>query len=44
MDIIVENITKRYGHQKAVDDVSFTVKPGEILGFLGLQGLQTPPE
>jgi len=38
MDIIVENITKRYGPQKAVDDVSFTVKTGEILGFLGPNG------
>ena len=38
MDIVVENITKRYGAQKAVDDVSFTVKTGEILGFLGPNG------
>ncbi len=38
MDIVVENITKRYGSQKAVDDVSFKVKTGEILGFLGPNG------
>ncbi len=38
MDIVVENITKRYGSQKAVDDVSFKVKNGEILGFLGPNG------
>jgi ABC-2 type transport system ATP-binding protein len=38
MDIIVDNITKRYGPQKAVDGVSFTVKTGEILGFLGPNG------
>jgi gliding motility-associated transport system ATP-binding protein len=38
MDIVVENITKNYGTQKAVDDVSFTVKTGEILGFLGPNG------
>ena len=38
MDIVVENITKQYGIQKAVDDVSFTVKTGEILGFLGPNG------
>lgn len=38
MDIIVENLTKRYGLQKAVDDISFRVKTGEVLGFLGPNG------
>lgn len=38
MDILVENITKLYGFQKAVDDVSFKVKTGEVLGFLGPNG------
>jgi ABC-2 type transport system ATP-binding protein len=38
MDIVVENITKRYGLQKAIDNVSFKVKTGEILGFLGPNG------
>jgi ABC-2 type transport system ATP-binding protein len=38
MDIIVENITKWYGTQKAIDNVSFNVKTGEILGFLGPNG------
>lgn len=38
MDIIIENLTKRYGVQKAVDNISFMVKTGEVLGFLGPNG------
>ncbi len=38
MDIVVENFTKKYGAQKAVDNISFKVKTGEILGFLGPNG------
>jgi ABC-2 type transport system ATP-binding protein len=38
MDIQVENLTKIYGNQKAVDDISFTVRTGEVLGFLGPNG------
>lgn len=38
MDIVVENLTKAYGPQKAVDDISFRVKTGEVLGFLGPNG------
>lgn len=38
MDIKLENITKIYGYQKAVDNISFNVKTGEILGFLGPNG------
>ncbi len=34
----VENITKYYGDFKAVDDLSFEVKPGEIFGLLGKNG------
>ena len=34
----VENVTKYYGDFKAVDDLSFTVKPGEIFGLLGVNG------
>src|SRR5687767_12625667 len=36
--IEVQHITKRYGRVTAVDDVSFTVERGEILGFLGPNG------
>ena len=36
--IEVEHLTKRYGPFTAVDDVSFTVEKGEILGFLGPNG------
>jgi len=38
MSVIVEHLTKNYGPQKAVDDVSFEVSPGEVLGFLGPNG------
>ncbi|MCF6242358.1 MAG: gliding motility-associated ABC transporter ATP-binding subunit GldA [Bacteroidales bacterium] len=38
MSIIVKNITKRYGKQKALDNVSFEIKSGEIVGFLGPNG------
>lgn len=36
--IQIQNLTKTYGHIKAVDDVSFDVNSGEILGFLGPNG------
>lgn len=38
MDIKLENLTKIYDYQKAVDNISFEVKTGEILGFLGPNG------
>lgn len=38
MTIEVKNLTKRYGHNKAVDDISFEIKEGEIVGFLGPNG------
>lgn len=34
----VKNLTKCYGNIKAVDDISFTVETGEVLGFLGPNG------
>ncbi len=38
MSVSVNQITKIYGQQKALDNISFEVKPGEILGFLGPNG------
>jgi len=36
--IEVKNLTKHFGDKKAVEDISFTVNDGEILGFLGPNG------
>ena len=36
--IEVKHLTKQFGHHMAVDDISFTAKKGEILGFLGPNG------
>ena len=36
--IEVEHVSKVYSNRKAVDDVSFTVEKGEVLGFLGPNG------
>jgi len=36
--IKVENLSKLFGLKRAVDDVSFEVQPGEVLGFLGPNG------
>ncbi|WP_456436947.1 gliding motility-associated ABC transporter ATP-binding subunit GldA [Psychroserpens sp.] len=38
MSIEVENISKFYGEQKALDNISFSVNKGEIVGFLGPNG------
>jgi ABC-2 type transport system ATP-binding protein len=36
--IEIRHLSKAFGHFKAVDDLSFTVSPGEVLGFLGPNG------
>src|ERR1700749_1791836 len=38
MSITVNNLTKIYGEQKAINDISFKVGKGEIVGFLGPNG------
>ena len=38
MKISVSNLTKKYGSQRAVDNISFEVQTGEVLGFLGPNG------
>lgn len=38
MKISVSNLTKKYGTQRAVDNISFEVQTGEVLGFLGPNG------
>jgi len=38
MDILIEGLSKSYGSEKAVDNISFEVRTGEIVGFLGPNG------
>ena len=38
MSVKVQGLTKIYGAQRALDNISFEAKPGEILGFLGPNG------
>ncbi len=38
MSISVNNLTKKYGSQKAVNNISFKAEKGEIVGFLGPNG------
>ncbi|MEM9339128.1 MAG: gliding motility-associated ABC transporter ATP-binding subunit GldA [Bacteroidota bacterium] len=38
MAIVVDNLTKNYGVQKAVNDISFKINTGEVVGFLGPNG------
>ena len=38
MSIIVKNVTKKYGSQPAVKNISFKINSGEILGFIGPNG------
>lgn len=38
MSITVTNITKSFGNQKALNNVSFSIEKGEIVGFLGPNG------
>ena len=36
--IVLDRLTKRYGAVTAVDDLSFTLEPGSITGFVGANG------
>ncbi len=38
MSIVISNLTKSYGSQKAIDNISFQVNNNEIVGFLGPNG------
>lgn len=36
--LVIEHLTKKYGDRTVVDDLSFTVEPGRVTGFLGPNG------
>ncbi len=38
MLVQVERLTRSYGDIRAVDEISFTLRKGQVLGFLGLNG------
>jgi ABC-2 type transport system ATP-binding protein len=38
MSVVVKELSKKYGEQKAVDNISFELKNGEIVGFIGPNG------
>lgn len=38
MKVVIDQLNKSYGDQKAVDDLSFSVDTGEVVGFLGPNG------
>lgn len=38
MMLEIKNLTKKYNNIKVIDNISFDVKPGEILGYLGPNG------
>ncbi len=38
MSIVVKDVSKKYGNQLAVNKASFSLNPGEIVGFLGPNG------
>ena len=41
--LMVDHLTKQFGQRTAFQDVSFTVAPGEVFGFLGPNGLGRRP-
>ena len=38
MSLHIKHLTKTYGQQKALNDISFSLEDGEIVGFLGPNG------
>ncbi len=38
MEVVIKNLTKKYNGAKAVDNISFRINQGEVLGFLGPNG------
>ena len=38
MSIVIEKVNKSYGTEQALSEISFSVKKGEVVGFLGYVG------
>ena len=38
MSILVQNLSKIYGNQKAIDSINFEIEKGQVVGFLGPNG------
>lgn len=41
--IILDKLSKNYGKHRGIEEISFAVERGEIFGFIGPNGAESPP-